>query len=448
MCRVCIVTSYNKKYEKNDNGEWKLLFDKKWFLFILFLLIYISFSFEVIIKPFIFAEDTIFLNDALDNGLKSIFFRHAGYLEVISRLTGISSIMIGKLTNSYWIVTAGMRSISIFLGAYYLSYFFLEDFSWVIKKRFFRFCVSVCLLIWMGNFYNLYYNITCIHWYEVVYVFFVGLNMLYGKGPKIKDCILVILGCLDAPESCLIVIPLLIFITFYWKKGKVRIYHWITLFSSLLCSLIQVYLLKNSESSGQLGGVLSIHTIVILCKQTIRLVAEAPCFILSNNIVTLLPTVLRISIGIVIWITLFLIMKKREFALNIFFYTLFFISAHFAICSVKYDLTERDRNYWEFSSSATIATFLCIVVLSWTYQDLKNKTYVYIIPVFLVLIGVSEINTAAKIDGLGEHYKTYDYEMLGMDLISNIENKVDFSSTEFENISLYAGWNLKVPVKK
>ena len=59
MCRVCIVTSYNKKYEKNDNGEWKLLFDKKWFLFILFLLIYISFSFEVIIKPFIFAEDTI-----------------------------------------------------------------------------------------------------------------------------------------------------------------------------------------------------------------------------------------------------------------------------------------------------------------------------------------------------------------------------------------------------
>lgn len=68
---------------------------KSIYVWLLFLIIYISFSTEVLFRPFVFAEDTLFLNDALVYGYKSLLFRHAGYLEIFSRIIGNISIVAG-----------------------------------------------------------------------------------------------------------------------------------------------------------------------------------------------------------------------------------------------------------------------------------------------------------------------------------------------------------------
>ena len=68
---------------------------KPFYIWLFFLVIYVSFSTEVLWRPFIFAEDTIFLNNALTDGIKSLIYRHAGYLEVVSRLVANVSIMTG-----------------------------------------------------------------------------------------------------------------------------------------------------------------------------------------------------------------------------------------------------------------------------------------------------------------------------------------------------------------
>ena len=97
--------------EKQKNNKDKILIvtskekienTKSIYVWLLFLIIYISFSTEVLFRPFVFAEDTLFLNDALVYGYKSLLFRHAGYLEIFSRIIGNISIVAGGYLIIIW----------------------------------------------------------------------------------------------------------------------------------------------------------------------------------------------------------------------------------------------------------------------------------------------------------------------------------------------------------
>ena len=438
-----------RKENVNFNIKSWIIRNENKFLFIFFVLLYISFSFEVVLRPFVFAEDTIFLNEALEYGIKTLTLRHAGYLEVISRLTGLISISIGKITNSYWCVTASMRLISTVLGAYYLSYFYLEDFSWLIDNKYVRFVISFLMLIWMCNFYNLMYNITCMHWYEAVFVFLVGLNLIKGKLPRLGDCILCVLGCLDAPESCAIVLAFLIFTIIYGKYKNMKRYHYVTMFLMIVSSVLQLCCLKMSGKEGALGNLFTIETWISLAKRTLPLVLEAPCFILGNSVVVLIPFYVRILLGAVLWFAVYIVLRKILFGKQIYIYTICFEFVHFFILAVKYNLLRSTRNYWGFSTSATvIATVFFISMYLLFIKLLKNNKEIRVlIPLIAAIFVVGEVGGVGKIDGIGTHYKHYDYEMLGMSAISEIEDRVDFSSDKHEIVTLYAGWELNIPVQ-
>ena len=94
---------------------------KPFHMWLLFVLLYVSFSTEVLWRPFIFAEDTIFLNNALTDGFKSLLYRHAEYWEMISRLTANIAIFLGRGANSYLVTTFVMKAAAIAISRLLIS---------------------------------------------------------------------------------------------------------------------------------------------------------------------------------------------------------------------------------------------------------------------------------------------------------------------------------------
>ena len=74
------------------------------FYFLAVFIIYFSLDFRMIKMPFVFAEDAIFLNEAITDGFKSIIYRHAGYFELLPRLFANIAVFIGAIFNSYFCV--------------------------------------------------------------------------------------------------------------------------------------------------------------------------------------------------------------------------------------------------------------------------------------------------------------------------------------------------------
>ena len=63
----------------------------------------------------------------------------------------------------------------------------------------------------------------------------------------------------------------------------------------------------------------------------------------------------------------------------------------------------------------------------------------------------SQINDAGKICVYEkDHYETkpYDYKMLGIDQIAEIEERVDFSSNKYEYLTLYSDFQVMIPVSE
>ena len=102
------------------------------YLWLLFVILYVSFSTEVLWRPFIFAEDTVFLNNALTDGFRSLFYRHAEYWEIISRLSANLAIFLGSAANSYLVTACVMKTAASSMFSDYSGYCAAADFSWLV----------------------------------------------------------------------------------------------------------------------------------------------------------------------------------------------------------------------------------------------------------------------------------------------------------------------------
>lgn len=102
---------------------------------------------------------------------------------------------------------------------------------------------------------------------------------------------------------------------------------------------------------------------------------------------------------------------------------------------------------WVNSSPGAVAALFFFCATVYINSIFKGETVKRIILVFLAVILISQVSHAARMDGLGQHYKRYDYDMLGMKLIEETNKTVDFNSRTYKTLTLYANWNLLIPVR-
>lgn len=421
--------------------------------FLAFIAIYVAFDIEILWQPFIWSEDTYFVNHAYLYGIRSLLFRHAAYLEIISRIAGNLAIGVGWLTNSYWNVTFVMRVIAITLGAYYLSYFWIEDFDWVLKGRKKRFFVSFLMLVWICNFYNMMYNVTSLHWMGEVYIFLIGLNMLKDRYPRPWDIVLMILTMLNSPEACIIAAPCVILALIKIKNHQCnkKIFFFAAITS--ICAITQIILLLTGEEAvNEIITELSpLWHAFFSITELIGFCIEVPVYIFGNQVIFALPNIVLIVIGILIWKKLFQLQKSGTIETSVFIYTAMFLFFHYVLVSYKYPARiSQSKDYWE-QAAAVCMIFILIssIKIDWVHF-IKTKR----LGLIILCILLSEFSGIGKIHNpdddyraIGEDYYRYDYSILGMDRLEETFDRVDFHSNTYEPVHLYRSWHAYVPVK-
>lgn len=420
---------------------------KPFHMWLLFMLLYVSFSTEVLWRPFIFAEDTLFLNNALTDGFKSLFYRHAEYWEMISRLSGNLAIFLGRGANSYLVTAFVMKAIAIAIFSYYILYFAIADFSWLVKERWKRLLISFFVLVWFGNFLNSYYNVTNIHWAGEYFLFLVGLNLVFNnKFPGIFCTVICLLTCMNSPEACLVLIPFAIYILNRIRERKIKLWWMLVYILVFFATVLQFYVVKKSGNGANVTDVS--HIFSALSKSFVALLSTAS-YVLGNEIRSYLNPGLRVISGCFIWffiISLYIKIGKVKWSL-ILLYVLVFIFLHYMPIYIKYSFVW-PQDFWVHSCPASVLSFLFLCAIANLKRITNNNVVKQTILLFSLIVIVSQLSHAGKIDGLGPaHYKTYDYEMLGMSQIEEANKIIDFNSRNYKTLRLYAGWDLLIPVK-
>lgn len=308
---------------------------KPFYMWLLFVILYVSFSTEVLWRPFIFAEDTLFLNHALNDGFKSLFYRHAEYWEMISRLSGNLAVFLGRGANSYLVTAFVMKAIAIAIFSYYILYFAIADFSWLVKERWKRFLISFIVLIWFGNFFNSFYNVTNIHWAGEFFLFIVGLNLVFNKKfPRVFCTVICLLTCMNSPEACLVLIPFAIYVLSGIIDKNIRPREVVVYLLVFAAAVLQFYVIKLSGNGSKVtdaGVILS-----ALPKSLVSIVTSA-CYVLGNETMSYLSTAWRLITGCLFW--LFIIYSyikfRRTKGVLFLMYVSAFLFMHYMIIHIK-----------------------------------------------------------------------------------------------------------------
>jgi len=421
---------------------------KPFYMWLLFVILYVSFSTEVLWRPFIFAEDTLFLNHALNDGFKSLFYRHAEYWEMISRLSGNLAVFLGRGANSYLVTAFVMKAIAIAIFSYYILYFAIADFSWLVKERWKRFLISFIVLIWFGNFFNSFYNVTNIHWAGEFFLFIVGLNLVFNKKfPGVFCTVICLLTCMNSPEACLVLIPFAIYVLSGIIDKNIRPREVVVYLLVFAAAVLQFYVIKLSGNGSKVtdaGVILS-----ALPKSLVSIVTSA-CYVLGNETMSYLSTAWRLITGCLFW--LFIIYSyikfRRTKGVLFLMYVSAFLFMHYMIIHIK-PLNARllNQDYWIYSCPAAVLAFAFFCAAANIRDIIAIDTVRHTVLLLSAAFIITEVSHAGKIDGLGGHYKTYDYDMLGMKQIEEINKTVDFNGRNHKTLKLYAGWKLQAPVR-
>ena len=418
------------------------------YIWLVFLILYVSFSIDVLWRPFVFAEDTIFLNNALTDGFKSIIYRHAEYLEIISRLSANTAILFGKLANSYLVTAFVMKTFAIGIMGYYISYFALADFSWLVNKKLYRFVICFFFLAWFGNFVNSYYNITNIHWAGEFFVFLVGLNLLFNnKFPGVFCLIICVLTCLQSPEATLLIIPFALYILNRIRDKKIRWSEMLAYLVVFTAVFLQFFVVKKSGTG---SGAFNPAVIMVAVPKSLIAVLSAASYVLGNEIRSFLSPGLKLTAGCLVWLFIVFSYIKlfRKKGIWIVTYSLIFLFFHYMMVYVKLcakglgDFIIPEDN-WVNSSPAAVCVLLLFGAVLNINSIFMRGLCKQILVLLLMPILISEVSHTGKIGGLFK----YDYDVLGMKLIEDANQSVDFNSSKYETLHLYSGFQLLIPVR-
>ena len=429
-------------------GQWLTI------TFFICLIIFLSISIDIIWQPFIHAEDgIIFLNDAMEKGIHSLFITYGGYFVVLSRMIAIIAICFGKIFNSFILVTSIMKWCTIIYTIICVNYINSKDFEQIIKNRILRLVVSILAMLVMANHIYMIYNATGIHWWGGLLAFIAGLVFLTNKTPSYYIIPFLILAILSSPSALLIAIPIIFYIVNkIWKeKNKIKEektkyllnnkFELIKLIIIAIAGLLQVYaiIFVSKDIDTITNPDLSIaHISSVLEKAIIGTLKNIPYSLKFNlSYEWIIKDNFLIGTGIIMWILLFyraLINKQFKIVLWCFLeiFILYFMDFYKIV------------NYLELPGKAfynALPAFAGILaVVKCLSDDYKRyfKFSQYSAIVGLGLVTLLFYNCTEKPDF---RFCKFMYE---------IEDRVDFNSDTKKKIRISPGgdWHVDVPYFK
>lgn len=435
-----IKIGWNGKMNVKDNKRNKIVF------FICFIAICISFDINIIKVPFVFAEDSIFINDAITDGFNSITYRHAAYLEIIPRLIANIAVFIGKTFQSYYIVTKVMQILTIILDSYFLLVFYFEDFSWICKSKKIRFSFCVVFLLWMSNFFNTMYTSVYIHWFAEFYVFLIGLNYIKGKKVGVINWFVLPVVLLNSPEASIVLFPMVLYslyqVAIVRKIEKI----YLVICSYCLIAILQIILLFGGGYDTSINSIAS-NNISSILGNTITMVMRVPTLLFSNKVVEIIGFKASIFLGILMWIVIIIAAFYFEIVLEII-YSLFFISAHFFLVSVKFDWGTISADNWVYCMPCISVMVVGILLVSKFKQRTKiTSVQKHIVLIMFACICISEASGMLKIGYIDYTSTRYIDYYPSIYPVAEYEDRIDFSSKEYEVVT-EGVWQFLIPIRK
>lgn len=443
------ISKINNKIENIKEWQWLLI------TFFVCLVFIISLSPEIIWQPFIHAEDgPIFLKEALEQGVKSIFNLFGGYFGVTTRIFSLIAIAVGRKFNSFIAVTYVMKITATIYTVIAVNYFNSKYFKGIIKSRVYRLAISVLLMMVVANHGHMLYTSIMEHWWGDLLILLVGINFATKKMPPLYILPIVILQVLSSPVAILIVIP----ITYYIickiiesnkdelkraiLKNKIKITMIILIF---VTSIVEAYgvlvLSKNENKSAIKENSLSVNYISKTIERTLCATAKNFTYVMSfckpqneakNKVYILVGSA-------VILMLLWRYCKNKN--INMFLWGLIIIMGIYFMVYFKQDdyFKLPSDNFYNSIPAATIA----LLLIKWIYDDLrkifKKKIYISRIATIVLLITLNVIFYQNTIKPNYESCKNL-YE---------VEKDVDFSSSKIKVVSItpHGEMSAYVPVK-
>lgn len=400
---INVKKGYDLAFLRNENSPISLFLknisDKKHIRILHFLSLILILFFrrpDALLNAQPWAEDgQVFLQQAIEHSFHSLFILYAGYLHTIPRLVTLISLQF-SFTNAPLI----MNSFALLISTLSISYFFNEDFRFIIRNDFLRLLCTVVMICL--PFSEIYLNITNIHWFLSFFIALWGVKFIFNFNSlaekdinySLKEifCIFFLsLSFLTAPLS-FIMIPFLIASYLYRIKSKAFSHLDMILYSiPIIFALVHLIICTSSKTSIPLKFP-SFFLIVRLF--SLQIVPKLFCNDLGKFGIhfEFLPiSILTIFSTLFLSVLLITILRKKQLFVDFFLLLIIFMSIFYLILTRANDLYAPEvimntPRYMFFP----LTFFLIFIVRQIDTFDKKSKFYVFLlIMLALILVNVT-----------------------------------------------------------
>jgi hypothetical protein len=230
----------------------------RFFLFwLLGCLIIVSRRPAILFDPQLWAEDGfVFLDEAIKYGWASIGIPHAGYIHFLPRIITNLALQLSEACGQgiTWVAFI-MNLCAVALSSFCAVSICSSKFSWM-GNIYFRMVLSFFIL-GFPNAYELWGNVTNLHWWLGILEFFLIWHMLQNKKmPNWGDTLLLSVVVLTSPNG-LLVLPAILWAYFRERKNKLA-FNLLKIILIFALTLIQLHFLLSVRIPKDMDIVLSL----------------------------------------------------------------------------------------------------------------------------------------------------------------------------------------------
>lgn len=207
-----------------------------------FLIIILLKGWERLISPGIWAEDgTVFLKQAFEHGLASLFLPYDGYFHTLPRIIAVIVTWIPVKLIPIFIV---FFCYCVFV--YTITFFFAPSYKWIFRSQPLTFVAALILLLAPGQI-EMLGNLTNLHWYLLLLLSVLALKDIHT--PYTFSEIVIAFLCISTSGTSIILLPIFVLrIILKWKEKKAAKYgEYLIVFIILLFFLIHIIIATDSS---------------------------------------------------------------------------------------------------------------------------------------------------------------------------------------------------------
>lgn len=204
---------------------------------------------DMLLVPQLWAEDgQVFLQNAFDHGIQSLFMTYAGYQNLLSRILTFASISLSlRLMQSLVAIPLFMNLFAVLVDIACVAFLCSRHFDWLASWP--RRSATVVCIVCVSGIFEIYGTVTNVNWWLGWLQFLVALHVFHtNRFPASWMMVLFLLSGLSGP---FVAIPAAMLTgLMLWRYWKVRTIHLPTLAIiavMLVCAAIQAWTTLHSR---------------------------------------------------------------------------------------------------------------------------------------------------------------------------------------------------------